>query len=59
MIYYIGAVDQQGKMPAYAEECASMLAVTPSGDGVSGVVSMAGDLYIYVYNINEAASKDS
>lgn len=27
----IGAVDEEGRMPFYAEECASMLAVTFSG----------------------------
>lgn len=26
----IGAVDSRGRMPYYAEECAAMLAVTPS-----------------------------
>lgn len=27
----LGAVDEEGRMPSYAEECASMLAVTFSG----------------------------
>ncbi|KAF6026264.1 PCSK7 [Bugula neritina] len=40
-IYFItiGAVDQHGKKPSYAEDCASMLAVTPGGDGANGVVT--------------------
>ena len=29
-----GAVDEDGRMPFYAEECASMLAVTFSSGGV-------------------------
>lgn len=29
----LGAVDENGKMPFYAEECASMLAVTFSSGG--------------------------
>ncbi|XP_067935170.1 proprotein convertase subtilisin/kexin type 7-like [Watersipora subatra] len=35
----IGAVDRRGKKPVYAEDCSSMLAVTPSGDGTSGLVT--------------------
>ncbi|KAI3354559.1 hypothetical protein L3Q82_019063 [Scortum barcoo] len=31
----VGAVDEQGKMPFYAEECASMLAVTFSSGGTT------------------------
>ena len=31
----VGAVDEYGEMPEYAEECASMLAVTYSGSGRS------------------------
>ena len=29
----IGAIDEEGKMPNYSEECASMLAVTYSSSG--------------------------
>ena len=36
----IGAVDSKGNMPYYAEECATMLAVTPSsGSNGKAIVS--------------------
>lgn len=41
-----GAVDEEGRMPFYAEECASMLAVTFSGGDkmLRSIVSTSGTL---------------
>lgn len=41
-LFHAGAVDEKGKMPFYAEECASMLAVTfSSGRGsLRSIVSL-------------------
>lgn len=41
-----GAVDEEGRMPFYAEECASMLAVTFSGGDkmLRSIVSALGTL---------------
>lgn len=42
-VYFAGAVDENGRKPFYAEECASMLAVTFSSGGnkLRSIVSLA------------------
>ncbi|XP_010168765.1 LOW QUALITY PROTEIN: proprotein convertase subtilisin/kexin type 7-like, partial [Antrostomus carolinensis] len=43
----IGAVDETGSMPFYAEECASMLAVTFSGGGDKMMRSIVSTTHVF------------